>query len=425
MAAIVLFNSSAFAKDMSQKDACNAIATKVSTVLKSKAVSKLKLMGFDGLENAEGLKRDLKESFSSMEIETLTSGSAHSLMGYCVPFDEKTEDGKLAYKIVATLNDEKMTPMREFKAEASGTNSDNSDTSDNSSNDSTDNNDNPGNNEKAEKTEKVEEVVDALTDSTKATGVNVDLEKTVKSTSTSAAKKEEVINKTTIDAFKEQEDGDNQTSADLSQGSVKPSAASSFEVKLVLFKDGQYTTTKPYVKEGKPFVDCDFGDIIAVEIYNHSREHVVVSVAVDGVSTFHFAEVTDPQNGRLYETFKKNDLYLIQAGSSLIVEGWFKTLNEVYQFTVTDPLDSVASKEFESVSDCGLITVQFYPAWEVGTPKPAYLNSNRGGGIGKGDVGAANKKPVAVNFEKKVLLANIGVRYNVPLDDAGVKPDKL
>ncbi|MCA8988627.1 MAG: hypothetical protein KDA78_13345, partial [Planctomycetaceae bacterium] len=233
------------------------------------------------------------------------------------------------------------------------------------------------------------------------------------------AQKEDVINQSTTEAFNERTNEDNQSSADVSKGSVKPNATSNYEVKLLLFKDGKYFSTRPYIKNGNPTIDCNFGDILAIEIYNHSREHVVISVAVDGVSTFHFAETEDPQHGELYDTYKKNDLYMVPARSSMIVEGWFKTHDQANYFQLTDSSEAVANKEFGKVNDCGLITVQFYPAWEVGSPKPNYLNSNRGGGIGKGDVGTANKKPIKVNFEKNVLLANISVRYNVPFEDDG------
>lgn len=116
------------------------------------------------------------------------------------------------------------------------------------------------------------------------------------------------------------------------------------------------------------YVDLDLGEEYALRLTNDAPYEVAVSVAVDGLSIFHFCEErsADPQR----QGEPRYSYYIIGPGKSAVVGGWFKNTNRNIAFQVT-PLEQGAAYKLGQTGKIGTISATFHASWEKGQVPPA------------------------------------------------------
>jgi len=125
-------------------------------------------------------------------------------------------------------------------------------------------------------------------------------------------------------------------------------------------KDSDYRKTKIRLDEDLPFADVKLGQAYAIRVHNNADHEAAVSLAVDGLSMFHFAEPTLPRGGYI----------LLSKRSSLTIRGWFVRLEQSRLFVVTERASGVWVSSGMPPSKVGRITLQFHACWANDSTRP-------------------------------------------------------
>ena len=117
---------------------------------------------------------------------------------------------------------------------------------------------------------------------------------------------------------------------------------------------------------GYNFVDIPTDTDYAIRIVNKSRYAAAVQVSIDGLSQFQY--VHDEYRDQTGQP-KVPPRYIIPAGTTTDILGWWRNEREVYRFTVSgDPSEGAAASHLPKATKLpdklGLVCVQFYRAWK-------------------------------------------------------------
>ena len=88
---------------------------------------------------------------------------------------------------------------------------------------------------------------------------------------------------------------------------------------------------KEYLKDGKNYIEGREGTRYSVRIKNNSKDRIVAVPSVDGISVI---------NGKVADY--KSSGYIIEAYSSVIIDGWRQSNNEIAEFYFSNMADSYA-----------------------------------------------------------------------------------
>lgn len=140
------------------------------------------------------------------------------------------------------------------------------------------------------------------------------------------------------------------------------------------------------IDDGNAFVSIDRGDVYAIRLINDSPLDAAVSISIDGLSLFSFAD-------------QDHDHVILGRESSGVVYGWYRTSTHSDSFRVGSYADS-AVNELGALSDgVGMISVAFRQAWGVNDSIPedefaAKLLASRGeNATGRGASVVQNYQP--------------------------------
>ncbi|MFG0296268.1 MAG: hypothetical protein ACF8PG_10210 [Maioricimonas sp. JB045] len=191
---------------------------------------------------------------------------------------------------------------------------------------------------------------------------------------------------------------------------ISASSSSQFHVE-VLVAPQEGAPFQPIAIEtrgGFPFVPLAEGNLYAVRVHNNSQFDVGVELLLDGVNSLHFADNPD---------ISKTGKWVIAAGTTGTIQGWFVNASTVDSFLITSVPDGVASK-IGSPQRIGNITAAFFPAW-TGSEVPAFeqlLAAGTGRGeiaTGRGPSQQARSTIVERHFGTQPLSI-ISLRYKNP-----------
>jgi hypothetical protein len=173
---------------------------------------------------------------------------------------------------------------------------------------------------------------------------------------------------------------------------VSCSESSPYAVELLvkpLNSEGTLAPRPAYEQGGLAFVDIQRDELYQVKIYNNSGKPVAITLTIDGLDVFHFSKDRDKEGRPLYKRF-------ICAGKTRTIQGWFDTLQNAYQFLVTEyGKGAVSQAGVISHGQVGVIHVAFAECREI---KPGA--KGRGGNeTGIGPPIKVNLKPVHYEFE--------------------------
>ncbi|WP_417732189.1 hypothetical protein [Rosistilla oblonga] len=190
---------------------------------------------------------------------------------------------------------------------------------------------------------------------------------------------------------------------------VKASDSSDFVVQLRRCpRDLSVFTPVDVLDEGGfAFAPLEDGDRYQVVVTNNSDHDIAAKVSIDGVNSFYFSG--NPG-------FKANGSWVIAAGQSGVIKGWYLNAHELAEFLITsDEKDA----KLPDPLDLGTVTVQFFHAWAHNTPVPKVelLAKNDRGQLQttQGAVIGQQSGEVRRHFGK-TLLASVSIRYSNPDD---------
>ncbi|MGB7342965.1 MAG: hypothetical protein WBD20_02020 [Pirellulaceae bacterium] len=183
---------------------------------------------------------------------------------------------------------------------------------------------------------------------------------------------------------------------DNSKTRLRTSLSSPYAVEILTWHGnpppGTNPATLPYqvkpfsLDEGNALVPIDRGDVYAIRLINESALDAAISISVDGLSLFSFAD-------------QNHDHIILGHGSSAVVYGWYRTSTHSDSFRVTSYADSAVNELGASADGVGMISVAFRQAWGVNDPIPddefaAKLLASRGeNATGRGASVVQNYRP--------------------------------
>ncbi|QDU37163.1 hypothetical protein Mal4_14720 [Maioricimonas rarisocia] len=169
--------------------------------------------------------------------------------------------------------------------------------------------------------------------------------------------------------------------------------------------------------EGRAFVPLAEGNQYGVHVINNSTFDVGVELLIDGINTLEFAE--NP-------AFRENGKWIIAAGTSGFIKGWFINSQQVDTFIVTPDQQGVAAT-LGRPQQIGTITATFYPAW-VGDDVPAFEQllaaGNGKGSTGRGEAEAFRGTILERQFGTQPL-AIVSLNYNNPVPPVDLPGEAL
>lgn len=108
--------------------------------------------------------------------------------------------------------------------------------------------------------------------------------------------------------------------------------------------------------KGLGYVALDMGEEYQIRLVNDSDNEVVASLAVDGLSIFHFSEIRSTDPARRGEP--KHRYHVVPARNSVTVTGWFKKPGRSVAFQIT-PFAEGAAAKLGRTTGIGVITATF------------------------------------------------------------------
>lgn len=178
------------------------------------------------------------------------------------------------------------------------------------------------------------------------------------------------------------------------------------------------TNITPAIDEGYVFVDVPTDSNYAVRLINRSGDAVAVNLSIDGVNMFYYCDDEFRSKNTGAPRFHR---YIVPAKKTAEVSGWWRNFKEAYRFRASgrpeeDSLEVGIPLAVKSPGEIGLITVQFFRAWDDAAGKPAdarrdgILSPSRKETI-PGEVVASKTKQLAWSWEMEPR-ATIALRYH-------------
>ena len=193
---------------------------------------------------------------------------------------------------------------------------------------------------------------------------------------------------------------------------IRSDAQSPYEVEILaqpVSAKGQPAARKPRLQDGLPFVDLAQNDLYEVRIHNNSKLEVAVTLSVDGLDAFYFA---DAQHRKDDGTPSFTN-FIIKPNDNLTIPGWFQKLkppDNYLSFLVAEHGKGAISKAgISSRVQVGVIHLQFSNCRSL-------EGSKSGGRTGK-ETGFGPPKSVeqkSVRYETDPPHCFISIRYDHP-----------
>lgn len=191
---------------------------------------------------------------------------------------------------------------------------------------------------------------------------------------------------------------------DIRGNAVFADVQSPFGMEILVAGDARIMTRV----DGAAFVSLERGDRYAIRLVNNANFDAAVTLSIDGISTFAFADL--PADDRSASQLH----YLVPARGSLVVPGWFETLRQTREFTVTSVPESAAAR-FNLTTEIGTITASFRASWpSTGQPpddEPAGVKGNNASGNATGLGRVLPQRAVIESRNIGVLRAAVSARY--------------
>jgi hypothetical protein len=139
---------------------------------------------------------------------------------------------------------------------------------------------------------------------------------------------------------------------------VKASPGSPFAVEILVKPHAGATAQAraPVLRDGQAFVDIRKDELYEIRIHNqHPTHDAAVTINIDGLDVYTFAEEKDLQTGRC-----RFSHFILAPRSSGNIRGWFKTLKRSDAFLVTEyGKGAISQMPQHSRGKVGVITVTF------------------------------------------------------------------
>jgi len=131
-------------------------------------------------------------------------------------------------------------------------------------------------------------------------------------------------------------------------------------------KPEDYKEQSPRDEKGLAFVPIKRGEAYGVRIYNLADYEIAVDLRLDGINMYYFSKERDKKGNPAYR-------YVVLAPkSSVVIRGWFVTLNDSDEFLVVPREKSVfAQLSAGNPAEVGTVTALFHRAWDRKLPRPA------------------------------------------------------
>lgn len=181
------------------------------------------------------------------------------------------------------------------------------------------------------------------------------------------------------------------------------------EIHVAPYSGSPYAPRPARVEDGLAFVPLKRGEVFAVKLINKSPYDAAAELTLDGLNAYTFCEERD------HRGLPKHSQFIVSAGKSGLIRGWFINLGKSDEFTITEYAKGAAF-QMKSNKKTGTIQVGFSAAWPKGGPKPPDEPANpsehsRGGkdAIGRGQ--RIDEKFKLVDVDIGVIRETVSVRY--------------
>jgi len=125
-----------------------------------------------------------------------------------------------------------------------------------------------------------------------------------------------------------------------------------------------YAARAPRDEKGLAFVPIKRGEAYGVQLHNLADFDVAVDLRLDGINMYYFDEKRD-KNKPAYH------YVVLGPKSSVVIRGWYVTLNDSDEFLVVPREKSVfAQLSAGNPAEVGTITALFHRAWDKKQPRP-------------------------------------------------------
>ena len=165
-----------------------------------------------------------------------------------------------------------------------------------------------------------------------------------------------------------------------------------------------YKPRKVTNDDGLAVVDLQKGENYAVKLINRSKLDAAVTLTIDGMDSLGLAKA-------------KPDFWVIPAGKSGMIYGWYKSVTSIETFRVTGYAKSVAKEMNIKPGKTGVITAAFRAAWPKDQAPPADELAAQFTARGQGDEATGRGPEMTQNFsviERKagVIRDVVSIRYD-------------
>ena len=180
-----------------------------------------------------------------------------------------------------------------------------------------------------------------------------------------------------------------------------------FGMEIGVMKGDTFEARAVAVKNKVPFVELNHGERYTIRLYNNAEFDVGVMLTVDGVSTFRFSEIKNESGDKKGES--RFSHWIVPAKKFVLISGWHKDMKQVYDFVITDVLNSAAG-QLKVTGSIGVINAQFH-AVTAGGEHNADEGKTRSAeaATGKGPPRDAASKEVAVQMG--AMRTSVTIRY--------------
>jgi hypothetical protein len=152
--------------------------------------------------------------------------------------------------------------------------------------------------------------------------------------------------------------GRNTPSVDISGARLRAKPGGRYAVEIHVKSGDDYFPREPKNVGGKAYARLDRGEAFAVKLINDTDDDAAADLSLDGLSMFAFSQRKGYRN------------VLVPKRGSVLIKGWFVTLEDTKEFLLTEYPRSAAF-ELRNPAKVGTITVSFAAAWAPdGKPPP-------------------------------------------------------
>ena len=137
-------------------------------------------------------------------------------------------------------------------------------------------------------------------------------------------------------------------------------------------KPEDYKVRRPQDRKGLAFVPIQRSEAYGVRLINDADFEVAVDLRLDGISMYHFGTDEKKKAERAKQGKPPYSYVVLAPKSSIVIRGWFVTLNDSDEFLVVPREKSVfAELNAGNPAEVGTVTALFHRAWDKKEKRPA------------------------------------------------------